>query len=97
MAKFTVEQAHQLPLPEAKQRLDAFLARMATKMGGKHTWTSESEARIEHSLAKAHLKLEPTRAVVDVEGGMALALVKGKVQSRIQQSLADALTGTKPA
>ena len=91
MSNFTVEQAHQLPIAEAKARLDGFLQRMAANMGGSHKWTSDTEARIEHSLAKAAVKLEAARVVVRVDGGMALSLVKGKVEARIKAELQKAL------
>ena len=91
MAKFTVQEPHQLPLPEVKQRLDGFLRRMSAKMGGTYAWASDTEASITHSLAKATVKIEPANVVVNVEGGMALSLVKGKMEPRIKQELAKAL------
>ena len=91
MAKFSVQEPHQLPVAEVKQRLDGFLERMSARMGGTYAWSSDTEATITHSLAKATVKIAPANVVVNVEGGMALSLVKGKMEPRIKEELAKAL------
>jgi len=97
MAKFTVEEPHQLAAAEVKQRLDGFLKRMAAKMGGTYAWGSDTEATITHSMAKAMVKIEPARVVVNVEGGMALSLIKGKLEPRLKDELAKALAAQASA
>jgi hypothetical protein len=46
-------------------------------------------------MANATVQIEPARVVVNVDGGMALALVKGKVADRVRQELQTAL-GSPP-
>jgi putative polyhydroxyalkanoate system protein len=91
MAKITVEQPHQLSPEEAKSRLDGFLQRMSSRMGGSYKWSSPTEATIDHSMAKATVRIEPSRVVVNVDGGLALSLVKGKTEQRVKQELEKAL------
>lgn len=92
MARITVEQPHALPAEQVKDRLDGFLQRMAAKMGGSYKWSSPTEASIDHSMAKAAVKIEPSRVVVSVDGGMAFSLIKGKVERRVKDELQKALT-----
>ncbi len=93
MPKFTIEQPHALPLAEAKTRLESFLSRMASKMGGTYAWSSDTDAAIKHSLATAAVKIEAQKVKVDVDGGMALSLVRAKIEGKIREALADALAG----
>jgi putative polyhydroxyalkanoate system protein len=87
-----IEQAHSLTAEVAKQRLDQTLAALAQKYGGQFTWQSATEAKLEHKLANASVAIEPARVVVNVEGGFALGLIKGKVEARVKQELQGALT-----
>src|SRR4051812_17928947 len=97
MAKFTVEEPHKLAVAEVKTRLDGFLQRMSAKMGGSYAWGSDTEATITHSMAKAMVKIEAARVLVNVEGGMALSLIKGKLEPRLKSELAKALVPTAGA
>jgi putative polyhydroxyalkanoate system protein len=91
MAKVVIEEPHALPPVEAKTRLDKTLAQLAARYGGEVRWASEVEAQLKHKLATASLRIEAARVSVDIEGGMAFALIKGKVEARVKQELQSAL------
>ncbi len=91
MATLTIEQAHALSASDVRQRLEQLLTTLSNKYGGEFRWQGDAEAQLKHSMAKAVVRVEPARVVVTVEGGLALSLVKGKVEARVKQELQRAL------
>ena len=91
MATFTIEQPHALSPADAKTRIDQTLTALAQKYGGRFSWQSETQARLEHKMAKAAVAIEPARVSVTIDGGFALGLIKGKVESRVKQELEKSL------
>lgn len=91
MATITIEQPHALPTAEAQKRLDQSLGQLAHRYRGEFRWQSETEATIKHAMANASVRIEPARVIVTVQCGMALSLIKGKLETRVKQELEKAL------
>jgi putative polyhydroxyalkanoate system protein len=92
MPKVTIEHAHSLEPADVRKRLDALNARLAEKYGIDAHWTSEREATFKRTGASGSIVCHPGRVVIVVELSFALTPLKGRVENRIREELAKALT-----
>jgi putative polyhydroxyalkanoate system protein len=91
MPKVNIEQPHNLPLPEVKQRLEQLKTKFAEKYGIDGVWKNDREVEIKRTGASGSITCAESSVKVFLDLSFALSPLKGKIEERIKQALADAL------
>ena len=88
MPKMTIEQAHKLSAEDARKCIEGLNRDLSDKYGLTSCWLSDTEAKVERTGATGNIKIEPQRVVVNLDLSFALSPLKGKIESRIRETLA---------
>jgi putative polyhydroxyalkanoate system protein len=91
MPKLEIQQSHNLPLAEVKQRLQDLQNKMAEKYGISGTWISEREASVKRTCVTGKITCDENNVRIFLDLSFALAPLKGKIEDRIRQALRDTL------
>jgi putative polyhydroxyalkanoate system protein len=92
MAKIVIEQAHQLPAPVVRQRLDELQARLADKYGIEGEWVGDDEAIITGTGVKGTIRCEMNLVRVTLDLSFPVSLMADRIEGRVRQELGTLLT-----
>jgi len=90
MPSIDLRQPHQLPLAEARSRVDRVAARMREKFDMDSHWDGDT-LRFSRSGVKGTIAVAPDLVTVHAELGLMLSPLKGMVEDEIRRKLAEHL------
>ena len=91
MPKLNIEHPHSLPLDEVKKRLQALADRLSAKYGIEAKWLSDREASVKRTGVTGKITCTDEKVTVFLDLNFALTPLKGKVENRVKQELANVL------
>ena len=90
MPSIDLRQPHQLPLAEARARVDRVAARMHEKFDMDSRWEGDT-LRFSRSGVKGSITVAASEVTVHAELGLMLSPLKGMVEDEIRRKLAEHL------
>lgn len=88
MPAIDLRQPHDLPLAEARARVDRVATRMRDKLDLDSRWDGDT-LRFSRSGVKGAITVGPAEVVVHAELGLMLGPLKGMLESEIRRKLAE--------
>jgi len=92
MPKFDVDVPHNLPVDEAKKRIDGATAKIESKYGAACKWNNDRQLSVSRKGLDATLTIEPTRVHIDMSLGLLLTPMAGPIKTGLAKELASLLT-----
>jgi putative polyhydroxyalkanoate system protein len=87
MSTIHLEHRHTLPSEEAVRRAHEVIGQLAERIKAEIRWEGDNTAVFKGSGFSGKAKLEPNQISLDVDLGMLLRPLKGKIEERIGQTL----------
>jgi len=91
MPKFDVDIPHNLPIDEARKRIDGATAKIESKYGVACKWTSDRQLSVTRKGLDATLTVEPARVHVDISLGLLLTPMANPIKNGLAKELASLL------
>lgn len=91
MAKIDVTQSHSLPAAEARTRMQKVQAELTEKYGLTFTWEGDSQVKVSGKGVKGTIQLSASQVSVLLDLSLLLTPLKGTIESRLRQQLAEQL------
>jgi putative polyhydroxyalkanoate system protein len=85
MAKIKLEQNHSKPVPDVKTGIDAMMERMKS-MGVEATWKGDT-MHLSGKGIKGTVAVTAAKVAVDLDLGLPVSLMKGKIEEKIRHGL----------
>ncbi len=89
MPTIEISRSHGLSLPEAHERIEKVGRKLAAKHGLSGNWTGEKRYEFKRTGVKGRVLLREGEVSVRVELSMLLAAIRGKVEQKLKESLAE--------
>ena len=90
MARISVERTHSLGLEAAREKARPLVEKLASQYGLTPTWAGDT-VKLKRSGVNGTLQISENNVKVDVELGLLMSAMSGKIQSEIERSLDKAL------
>jgi putative polyhydroxyalkanoate system protein len=91
MPNIHIERGHSLNLQEAKAQVETIARDLKQKLQADYEWKGDT-LEFKRSGASGSIDVTESSVVVDVQLGMALGLMKGKIEEAINNNLDKVLT-----
>ena len=91
MANIHIERRHNLGIPAAREQVTRIAEKLERDLQAEYQWKGDT-LHFKRSGASGTIGVQQSSVVIDVKLGMALGLMKGKIESSINESLDRMLT-----
>ena len=87
MAKINITRSHSLDMSTLKSKIEDVMGAMASKYDLKWSWTGDTEMEVKRSGLNGTVKLDSDKIDINIELGMLLSALKGKIEEGINKEL----------